>query len=131
MPDMPDITIYIEALEKRILGQTLERVRVVSPFLLRTATPPLGSATGKKVLRLRRVGKRICIGLEGDLWLVLHLMIAGRLHWRDRRVEVSPPPGPAEFGFPVGSPLWTAAGFHYLASHPDLPDPANTDYTAT
>src|SRR5207249_3230647 len=66
MPELPDITIYIEALEKRILGQTLERVRVVSPFLLRTATPPLGGATGKKVLRLRRVGKRICIGLEGD-----------------------------------------------------------------
>src|SRR5205823_2632978 len=69
MPELPDITIYIEALEKRILGQTLERVRVVSPFLLRTATPPLGGATGKKVLRLRRVGKRICIGLEGDLRL--------------------------------------------------------------
>src|SRR6201984_1289512 len=85
MPELPDITIYIEALEKRILGQTLERVRVVSPFLLRTATPPLGGATGKKVLRLRRVGKRICIGLEGDLWLVLHLMIAGRLHWHESR----------------------------------------------
>ena len=89
MPELPDITVYIEALEKRILGQTLESVRVVSPFLLRTATPPLSSATGKKPLRLRRVGKRICIGLEGDLWLVLHLMIAGRLDWRARGVKVS------------------------------------------
>ena len=80
MPELPDITVYIEALEKRILNQTLEGVRVVSPFLLRTATPPLTSANGKKVLRLRRLGKRICIGLEDGLWLVLHLMIAGRLH---------------------------------------------------
>ncbi len=116
MPELPDITIYIEALEKRILGQTLERVRVVSPFLLRTATPPLGGATGKKVLRLRRVGKRICIGLEGDLWLVLHLMIAGRLHWRARGVKVSPPRGLAAFDFPVGSLLWTEAGSQKRAS---------------
>ena len=86
MPELPDITVYIEALEKRILNQTLEGVRVVSPFLLRTATPPLTSANGKKVLRLRRLGKRICIGLEDGLWLVLHLMIAGRLHWRARAV---------------------------------------------
>src|SRR5271170_645255 len=81
MPELPDITVYIEALEKRILGQTLETVRVVSPFLLRTATPPLADASGKKVLQLRRLGKRVCIGLEDDLWLVFHLMIAGRLHW--------------------------------------------------
>src|SRR6266702_2636997 len=116
MPELPDITIYIEALEKRILGQTLERVRVVSPFLLRTATPPLGGATGKKVLRLRRVGKRICIGLEDDLWLVLHLMIAGRLHWRPRRVKVSRPRGLAAFDFPAGSLLWTEAGSQKRAS---------------
>src|SRR5881394_442481 len=83
MPELPDIVVYIEALEKRMLGQTLEGVRVVSPFLLRTATPPLSSATGKSVLRLRRLGKRICIGLQDDLWLVLHLMIAGRLHWKE------------------------------------------------
>ncbi|MGB2655837.1 MAG: DNA-formamidopyrimidine glycosylase family protein, partial [Candidatus Acidiferrum sp.] len=81
MPELPDITVYIEALEPRILGQTLEAVRVVSPFLLRTANPPLAEASGKKVLQLRRLGKRICIGLEADLWLVLHLMIAGRLNW--------------------------------------------------
>ena len=108
MPELPDITIYIEALEKRILGQTLERVRVVSPFLLRTATPPLGSATGKKVLRLRRVGKRICIGLEGDLWLVLHLMIAGRLHWRARGVKSDGLPGIASPHLSQGStPGWS------------------------
>lgn len=116
MPELPDITVYIEALEKRILGQTLEGVRVVSPFLLRTATPPLSSAAGKKPLRLRRVGKRICIGLEGDLWLVLHLMIAGRLHWRARGVKVSPPRGLAAFDFPVGSLLWTEAGSQKRAS---------------
>lgn len=116
MPELPDITVYIEALEKRILGQTLERVRVVSPFLLRTATPPPGSANGKKVLRLRRLGKRICIGLEEDLWLVLHLMIAGRLHWRPRGVKVSPPRGLAAFDFPNGSLLWTEAGSQKRAS---------------
>ena len=116
MPELPDITVYIEALEKRILGQMLEAVRVVSPFLLRTATPPLSSAAGKKVLRLRRLGKRICIGLEDDLWLVLHLMIAGRLHWRPRGVKVSPPRGLAAFDFPAGTLLWTEAGSQKRAS---------------
>jgi formamidopyrimidine-DNA glycosylase len=80
MPELPDITAYIRALEKRIVGQPLERVRVGSPFLLRTVEPPLASADGRVVKSLRRVGKRIAVGLEGDLWLVLHLMIAGRLH---------------------------------------------------
>jgi formamidopyrimidine-DNA glycosylase len=116
MPELPDITVYIEALEKRVLGQTLEGVRVVSPFLLRTATPPLSSAAGKKILRLRRLGKRICIGLEDDLWLVLHLMIAGRLHWRPRDVKVSPPRGLAAFDFPAGTLLWTEAGSQKRAS---------------
>src|ERR1051325_3959890 len=116
MPELPDIVVYIEALEKRILGQTLQGVRVVSPFLLRTATPPLSSATGKSVLRLRRLGKRICIGLEDDLWLVLHLMIAGRLHWRPRNVKVSRPRGLAAFDFPAGSLLWTEAGSQKRAS---------------
>src|SRR5260221_9216053 len=81
MPELPDITIYIAALEKRIVGARLERVRMVSPFLLRTVEPPVASVEGKKVLQLRRLGKRICIGVEGGVWLVLHLMIAGRLHW--------------------------------------------------
>ncbi len=116
MPELPDITVYIEALEKRILGQTLEDVRVVSPFLLRTAAPPLSGAIGKKVVRLRRLGKRICIGLEGDLWLVLHLMIAGRLHWRARGVKVSRQRGLAAFDFPNGSLLWTEEGSQKRAS---------------
>lgn len=116
MPELPDIAVYIEALEKRILGQTLEGVRVVSPFLLRTANPPLSSAGGKKVVRLRRLGKRICVGLEDDLWLVLHLMIAGRLHWRPRGVKVSRPRGLAAFDFPNGSLLWTEAGSQKRAS---------------
>jgi formamidopyrimidine-DNA glycosylase len=89
MPELPDITIYLEALEKRILGHALQRIRLASPFLLRTATPPISNAEGKQVVELRRLGKRICIGLEGELWLVLHLMIAGRLHWKQ---EVAPHP---------------------------------------
>ena len=83
MPEYPDIVVYIEALEKRILGQTLERVLINSPFLMRTASPPLSSVEGKKVVKLQRLGKRICIGFEEDFWLVFHLMIAGRLHWKE------------------------------------------------
>src|SRR6266436_6263536 len=82
MPELPDIVIYIEALEQRILDQTLERILIGSPFLLRTAVPPITSVEGRRVVQLRRLGKRICIGFENDLWVVLHLMIAGRLHWR-------------------------------------------------
>jgi formamidopyrimidine-DNA glycosylase len=80
VPELPDIVVYLEAIEKRILAQTLEHVRIASPFLLRTVAPPISSVEGKAVVQLRRMGKRICIGLEEDLWLVLHLMIAGRLH---------------------------------------------------
>ena len=82
MPELPDITAYISALEPRIVGQPLEHVRVASAFLLRTARPPVAAVEGHMVRELRRIGKRIAIGVEGDLWLVLHLMIAGRLHWR-------------------------------------------------
>ena len=82
MPELPDITVYLEALRQRIAGARLEHVQVLNPFLLRTAEPPLSSVEGKKVTGLRRVGKRIVIELEGELFLVLHLMIAGRLHWR-------------------------------------------------
>ena len=89
MPEYPDIVVYLEALEPRIVGHTLKRVSIASPFLLRTAEPPLASVHGLKVIELRRLGKRICIGLENDLWLVLHLMIAGRLHWHDRPVKAS------------------------------------------
>jgi formamidopyrimidine-DNA glycosylase len=83
MPEFPDIVVYLEALEKRITNRTLQRVDIISPFLLRTVAPPISLAEGKQIVGLRRLGKRICIGLENDLWLVLHLMIAGRLHWKD------------------------------------------------
>ena len=83
MPELPDITVYLEALDKRILNHTLKRVLINSPFLLRTANPPISSVESQKVIALRRLGKRICIGFEKDLWLVLHLMIAGRLHWKN------------------------------------------------
>jgi len=116
MPELPDIVVYIEALEKRILGETLEDIRIVSPFLLRTAIPPINSATNRKVIQIQRLGKRICIGLDNDLWLVLHLMIAGRLHWRERGAEVSPRQNFAAFDFPTGSLLWSEAGTQKRAS---------------
>jgi formamidopyrimidine-DNA glycosylase len=116
MPELPDVVLYIEALEKRILGETLEDIRIVSPFLLRTALPPVKDAIGKKVVKLRRIGKRICIGLENDIWLVLHLMIAGRLHWRQRGAEISPRQNFAAFDFPNGSLLWSEAGSKKRAS---------------
>ena len=116
MPELPDIVVYIEALEKRILGQTLEQARIASPFLLRTAAPPLSSAEGQRVRELRRIGKRIAVGLENDVWLVFHLMIAGRLHWKKRGVKVSPPRGLAAFDFPNGTLLWTEAGSKKRAS---------------
>jgi len=116
MPELPDIVVYIEALEKRIDGQTLQHVRLASPFLLRSVNPPLVAADGKRVQGFRRIGKRIAIGLEGDLWLVLHLMIAGRLHWRKRGVKVARPRGLAAFDFPNGSLLLTEAGSQKRAS---------------
>src|SRR5262245_12263701 len=87
MPELPDITIYLEALERRVVGQTLKRVRIKSPFLLRTVVPPLQSVHERTVITLRRLGKRIAFGFEDDFWLVLHLMIAGRLHWREAHTE--------------------------------------------
>ena len=116
MPELPDVVVYIEALEKRILGQRLEAVRIASPFLLRTVDPPLEIANGKIVKRLHRLGKRISIGVEDDLWLVLHLMIAGRLHWRPRGAKVSKPRGLAAFDFPNGTLLLTEAGSQKRAS---------------
>jgi formamidopyrimidine-DNA glycosylase len=116
MPELPDIEVYIEALEKRILGTRLDRVRIASPFLLRTVSPPVASAEGATVVQLRRLGKRICIGLDNDVWLVLHLMIAGRLHWRKRDAKVSPPRGLAAFDFSNGTLLWTEAGSKKRAS---------------
>ena len=92
MPELPDIAAYISALEPRVVGQPLEKIRLASPFLLRTVQPPLASAEGRVVENLRRIGKRIAFGLGSELWLVLHLMIAGRLHWRAARCEACRPP---------------------------------------
>ena len=110
MPELPDIAVYLEALAPRIVGQPLDRVRVQSPFLLRTFEPPLESAHGKHVRGLRWLGKRIAIGLEGELWLVLHLMIAGRLHWKPPDAKLNGKYNLAAFDFPQGSLVLTEAG---------------------
>jgi formamidopyrimidine-DNA glycosylase len=116
MPELPDIAAYIAALEARIVGQPIERVRLASVFLLRTADPPLSSVEGRIVRSLRRIGKRIAIGVEGDLWLVLHLMIAGRLHWRPPQVKLAGRQSLAAFDFPSGSLVLTEAGSKRRAS---------------
>ena len=116
VPELPDIVVYIEALEKRIKGSIIERVRIASPFLLRTAVPPLSSVEGKKIVELRRLGKRICFGVEGDLWLVLHLMIAGRLHWYNERAKAAKGRSLAVFDFSSGSLVLTEAGTQKRAS---------------
>jgi formamidopyrimidine-DNA glycosylase len=116
VPELPDIAAYITALEPRILGRALERVRIASVFLLRTADPPLTSVEGRTVRELRRIGKRIAIGVEGDLWLVLHLMIAGRLHWRAPGAKLGGRNMLAAFDFPNGSLVLTEAGTKRRAS---------------
>jgi len=116
MPELPDISAYIAALEQCTVGRTLERVRIVSPFLLRTADPPLSIAEGRTVRELRRVGKRIALGLEGDLWLVLHLMIAGRLHWRPPQAKLAGRQALAGFDFSNGTLVLTEAGSKRRAS---------------
>jgi len=116
MPELPDISAYLSALETRIVGEPLEHIRLASPFLLRTVQPLLTSAEGRKVCRLRRVGKRIAVGLDGDLWLVLHLMIAGRLHWRPPNAKLAGRQSLAAFDFPHGSLVLTEAGSKKRAS---------------
>lgn len=116
MPELPDITVYLEALEPRILGQSLERTRIASPFLLRTFEPPIESLHGKRVTSLRRLGKRIAIQFEGDRWLVLHLMIAGRLHWKPVGAKLTGKIGLAAFDFTNGSLQLTEAGSKRRAS---------------
>ena len=116
VPELPDITAYITALETRVVGQPLQRVRLGSPFLLRTVQPPVAEAEGKQVRELRRVGKRIAIGIENDLWLVLHLMIAGRLHWRPPGAKLAGRRSLAAFDFPDGSLVLTEAGTKHRAS---------------
>src|ERR1041385_3129352 len=103
MPELPDITIYLEALEHRIRWQPLIKVRIASPFLLRTAVPPIETLYGRKAIDLRRIGKRIGFGFEGDLWLELHKMIAGRLHWREPGIRLRSKLELAAFDFPNGS----------------------------
>jgi formamidopyrimidine-DNA glycosylase len=116
MPELPDIAAYISALEPRIIGQPLEHVRIASAFLLRTARPPVASVEGRVVRELRRIGKRIAIGVDGDLWLVLHLMIAGRLHWRPPGAKLAGRQNLAAFDFPHGSLVLTEAGTKRRAS---------------
>lgn len=116
MPELPDIAAYISALESRIVGEPLEHIRIASPFLLRTADPPLGTVETRKVRELRRIGKRIAIGFEDDLWLVLHLMIAGRLHWKAKGAKLSGRNQLAAFDFPNGSLVLTEAGSKHRAS---------------
>jgi formamidopyrimidine-DNA glycosylase len=116
MPELPDVVVYLEALEQRILNQTLERVRLASPFLLRTTSPAISAVEGKPVRRLRRLGKRIAIGVEGELWLVLHLMIAGRLHWRQAGIKLPAKRALAAFDFAAGALLLTEAGSQKRAS---------------
>jgi formamidopyrimidine-DNA glycosylase len=116
VPELPDIAAYVTALEPRIVGQPLVHVRLHSAFLLRTAQPPLAEAEGRTVRELRRIGKRIAIGLEDDLWLVLHLMIAGRLHWRAPESKLAGRQTLAAFDFPNGSLVLTEAGSKRRAS---------------
>lgn len=135
MPELPDIVVYIDALERRILGHALERIQIPGPSLLRTATPPLEAAYGHKVAGLRRVGKRIAIGFDNDLWLLIHLMIAGRLHWSERRTVPDGRRTLAAFDFDSGTLTLTEAGprkrasLHLLAAAADLAkhDPGGVD----
>lgn len=116
MPELPDIAAYISALEPRILGQPIQGIRVATPFLVRTVQPSLQEVEGRSVRELRRIGKRIAIGVEGNLWLVLHLMIAGRLHWRPAGAKLSGRRNLAAFDFPNGSLVLTEAGSKRRAS---------------
>ena len=116
MPELPDIAAYITALEQRIVGQPIEHVRLASPFLLRTVQPPVADVEGRTVREVRRIGKRIAIGVEGDLWLVLHLMIAGRLHWKPPQARLAGRKSLAAFDFLTGSLVLTEAGTKHRAS---------------
>ena len=116
MPELPDIEAYLVALRSRVIGEPLTKVRIASPFLLRTAEPPLSSVEGHIVRELRRIGKRIAFGFDNDLWLVLHLMIAGRLHWRPPGAKLGGRQNRAAFDFPAGSLVLTEAGSKRRAS---------------
>ncbi len=138
MPELPDITIYLEALAPRIVGQRLERAKVVSPSLLRTVDPPLSAAEGRTVVGLRRIGKRIVWEMEGEIFLVFHLMIAGRFKWRAEGTKSPAKVGLASFDFPTGTLLLTEASpkkrasLHVVAGEAGLEahDPGGLDVLA-
>ena len=109
MPELPDIVVYVERLEPRVVGQPLQGVRLASPFVLRSVLPPIKEAAGKTVLRVQRLGKRIVLALEDNLFLVIHLMIAGRLHWRESQTKIPGKLGLAALDFPTGTLLFTEA----------------------
>lgn len=116
MPELPDITVYLEALERRVLGQVLQRIRIVNLFLLRTVLPPISAVEGKKVVVLRRLGKRIAFGFEDDFWLVFHLMVAGRLHWEKPGAKLAGRLRLAALDFASGALVLTEAGTKKRAS---------------
>ncbi|MEO6567669.1 MAG: DNA-formamidopyrimidine glycosylase family protein [Opitutaceae bacterium] len=116
MPELPDITVYLEALQSRVMARKLERVRIANAFVLRTAVPPITTIEGKRVVALRRLGKRLVFGFEGDFWLVLHLMIAGRLQWSDAPVKAEARNALAAFVFENGTLTLTEAGTKRRAS---------------
>src|SRR5436309_4913860 len=116
MPELPDIVVYLECLRAKVDGQTLDGVRLANPFLLRSVEPPVGEAAGRRVTGLRRLGKRIVIALDPDLFLVLHLMIAGRLHWKPRGAKPPGKIGLAAFDCPTGTLTLTEAGSKRRAS---------------
>jgi formamidopyrimidine-DNA glycosylase len=110
MPELPDVTVYLEALAARVLGARLERIRLANPFVLRSVDPPLAEVAGHAVTGLRRLGKRLVIGLEGDLFIVIHLMIAGRLHWKEAGAKLPGKIGLAALDFSTGTVTLTEAG---------------------
>lgn len=116
MPELPDITVYIEALEERIVGHTLDQIRITNPFLVRSVEPPIRDTEGRRVVAIRRIGKRIAIGFDDDLWIVIHLMIAGRFRWLARGSKVPGKLGLAAFDFDNGSLILTEAGSTRRAS---------------
>jgi formamidopyrimidine-DNA glycosylase len=116
MPELPDVVVYIERLSALTVGQPLQQVRLASPFVVRSTDPPIREASGKSVLGLRRIGKRIAVELEGELFLVIHLMIAGRLHWKERGAKIPARVGLAAFDFPTGTVVFTEASSKKRAS---------------
>lgn len=116
MPELPDVLLYIESLKPRVLNETLERVRLASPFVVRSVTPPISAISGRKVIGLRRLGKQIVFEFEGDLFLIIHLMIAGRFQWKEPGARIPGKLGLAAFDFPAGTLLLTEAGSKKRAS---------------